>query len=103
MSRSLFASQIKLIDPLPAITASDRGAAGANVSTGVMQVRGDAGPITVASATLSTGRTSKQRSTPNTILGITCSVTSTGAGVTGAGSTIAYGFSGDAFADTSYK
>ena len=62
MSRSLFASQIKLIDPPPAITASDRGAAGANVSTGVMQVRGDAGPITVASATLSTGRASKQRS-----------------------------------------
>src|SRR5688572_32779538 len=103
MSRSLFASQIKLIDPLPAITASDRGVAGANLSIGVMQVRGDAAPITVASATLSTGRTSKQRSTPKTTFGMTCSVTRTGAGVKGAGKTMAYGFSGDALDDTSYR
>src|SRR5687767_9136273 len=101
MSVSVLASQIRLIEPLPAIAASDRGAAGAKVSFGVMQARGDAGPITVASATLSTGRTSKHRSTPNTTFGITCSVTSRGCGVSGAGKTIPYGSAGDALADTS--
>src|SRR5688572_13714831 len=104
MSGSVLASQIKLIEPGPAMPASDRGAAGANLSAGVMQVRGDAGPMIVASATLSTGRTSKQRSTPNSTFGITSSVLSTGCGVSGAGSVIAYGsagLGGDAFAETS--
>ena len=75
------ASQIKLITPAPAIAASERGAAGANVSFGVTQVRGDAGPITTAPETRSTGRTSKQRSVSKVTPLITYSVPATGAGV----------------------
>src|SRR5688572_12179998 len=101
MSLSALASQIRLIEPAPAMAARFRGAAGANLSAGVMHVRGEAGPITSTSPTLSTGRTSKQRSTPNTTLGMAHSVAATGAGVTGAGITMAYGSAGDAFVDTS--
>ena len=77
--------------PAPAIAARFLGATGGNVSSGVTQVRGDGGPITTLPNTLSIGRTSKQRSALNATPLSTYSVPSTGAGVIGFGSAIAYG------------
>jgi hypothetical protein len=80
-------SQIKLIIPGMATATSALGGGGGNVSAKSAHTTGEAGPRTWMPLMMSTGRTTKQRSTPRAMPDCVNSSPPIGAGVSAVGTT----------------